>query len=168
MLTACSATLSEGRSVLLAGPAGIGKTRVACELAEQAEGQMEVMRLAASVTAELPRSLLHADADRRTLVVVDDIHRLDDDSESLLHDLVVKNRVQLVATLRTGEPNRAATVTSLWKLDVLQRVDLGPLTRDDVDLLLDRVLDGPIDASTRLRFWEMTRGAPLYLRELVR
>ncbi|MEM8618599.1 MAG: LuxR C-terminal-related transcriptional regulator [Actinomycetota bacterium] len=159
-----------GRGVIFAGPAGVGKSTLARDLADtlDARDDTPVTRIAATASLADPIAAIGSiDQHRRTRVVVDDIHLLDDDSAALLHGLVTARRIDLIATMRSGEPTSSAIV-ALWKDDHVERFDLDDLPRDDVDELLDRVLDAPIAAGTRSRIWELTRGSPMLLRELLR
>ena len=137
--------------IALAGPAGVGKTRLAQAAAAVAAGQGWVVRsvegtaaatgiplgafagwmdqlggqplhLVSSVIAAVTES---ADGSP-VLVTVDDAHLLDDLSAFVLHQLARRRAATVIATLRSGE-RAPATVTALWKDGHLRRVDLRPL-----------------------------------------
>lgn len=155
--------LQAGTSVLLAGPTGSGKTSVARMLSGRLEaGGERVIRLVASIGQALPPL-----GDAR-YVVIDDIQHLDPDNAALVHGWVHDADARMIATFRTGFGHTLpSTVDALWRANAVVRIECPPLDRAAVDELLDAVLDGPIDAATRRRIWELTLGAPLYLRELV-
>src|SRR6516162_8137413 len=103
---------------------------------------------------------------RRLVTVADDVSLLDSASLALLGYLAAQGTIFLVATARSGEPV-PDLVTGLWREGRLERIDLEDLSRSDLDTLLPVVLGGPVEAATRREFWQVTRGNPLYVRELV-
>ncbi|WP_154723299.1 helix-turn-helix transcriptional regulator [Ilumatobacter coccineus] len=164
----CRANIDAGRGVIIAGSAGVGKTRLAREIADALDAERSVLRVAPTgLTIPLSALSPAGTAEACPVIVLDDAQLLDDDAAALVHRLVVQREIVLVATLRTGEDVPAA-VTAMWKDEHLERVDLREFDRAEVDELLDEVLDGPIDASSRRMLWEATQGSPLMLRELVR
>src|SRR5215467_760004 len=112
------------------------------------------------------RALQEQNGGRRLVIVADDVPLLDSASLALLGYLVAQGTIFLIATVRTGEPV-PDVVTSLWREGRLERVDLEDLRYADLGSLLHETLGGPVGAGTRREFWEVTRGNPLYVRELV-
>lgn len=183
---------SDGRrSVVLAGPAGVGKTRLAREVLASADGRGALIRwvvgtesaralplgafsgllgaVGSDPTTLLPRTaaaLLDGTGRAGALVGVDDAHLLDDVSALLLHHLAVDSPASVVITVRSGMPAPDA-VTRLWKEGLLERVELQCLSEIETADLLARVLDGQVGTSTTSRLWTMTGGNPLYLKLLV-
>ena len=100
------------------------------------------------------------------MTVADDVSLLDAASLALVGYLAGQGTIFLVATVRTGEPV-PDLVTSLWRDGRLERVDLEDLSRAHLDTLLHLALGGPLEAGAGREFWEVTRGNPLYVRELV-
>jgi ATP/maltotriose-dependent transcriptional regulator MalT len=177
--------------VVLAGAAGVGKTRLAREALAAARDRGAATRWAVATAAGRtlplgafaalvgnpssdPTQLLRRAADTLTggadragvVIGVDDGHLLDDLSASLVHHLVVRRAATVVLTLRTGEPTPDA-VTALWKDGHLQRLELQPLSETETAQLLEAALGGPVESATARRLWSITGGNPLYLRQLV-
>lgn len=108
-----------------------------------------------------------AGAGRAGVVVgVDDAHLLDELSATLVHQLVLRRAASVVLTLRTGQAAPDA-VTALWKDGHLSRLELQPLSQDEITTLLEAALGGPLDSVAGWRLWSITRGNVLYLRQLV-
>ncbi|HET8758936.1 MAG TPA: ATP-binding protein, partial [Solirubrobacteraceae bacterium] len=179
--------------VVIAGPAGVGKTRLTAEAAELAATRgcaVEWVRASSSARSiplgafapvlpatrlpdgvELLARARHALAERasgRTLVLcVDDGQLLDDASAALVHQLVAAGEAFAVVSLRRGDPPPDA-LRALWKDDLCVRLELGELSRGDVERLLDAALGAPLDGRSVTALWELSRGNALFLRELVR
>jgi DNA-binding CsgD family transcriptional regulator len=188
--------LSDGSAggVVVAGAAGVGKTRLAAEVSRVAALRgcavewVRATRSAASIplgafAALLPpagegfargaellaraRGALVARADGRRLVLcVDDGHLLDNASASLVHQLVAAGEAFAVVTVRRDERVPDA-VRALWKDELCAFVELEVLSRGEVEHLLGDVLGGPLDGRSVSALWELTRGNALFLRELV-
>ena len=103
---------------------------------------------------------------RRLVTVADDVALLDASSLALLGYLAAQGTIFLIATVRTGEPV-PDLVTGLWRDGRMARVDLSDLSRTHLDTLLHLALGGPIEAGAGRQLWEVTRGNPLYVHELV-
>jgi DNA-binding CsgD family transcriptional regulator len=112
------------------------------------------------------RALHERNQGRRLVTVADDVSLLDAASLALLGYLAAQGTIFLVATVRTGEPV-PDLLTSLWRDRRLERVDLHDLSPAHVDTLLHLALGGPVEAGAGREFWEVTRGNPLYVHELV-
>ncbi len=180
------------RGIVLAGAAGVGKTRLAREALVRAERLGMATRWATATasarplplgafTAVLganlggdPASLLRqatdallAGAGRSGVVVgVDDAHLLDEMSALMVYQLVQRGAATVVATVRTGE-HAPDAVTALWKDGHLDRLEVQPLSEQETAVLLEEVLSGPVDSSAARRLWILTGGNPLFLRHLV-
>jgi len=180
--------------VVFAGAAGVGKTRLAREALAAARamgftGDWAVgTRSAASIPFGALSHLLppgrdasseHLDmlratvghlarrADGRRLVLaVDDAHLLDDGSATLVRHLAEVSDTFLIVTVRSGEPTPDGIV-ALWKDELAERVEVGPLPAPDIDRLLVMALDGPVDDATLQHVGQVAQGNALYLRELV-
>ncbi|GAA3229261.1 LuxR C-terminal-related transcriptional regulator [Actinocorallia longicatena] len=177
-------------ALVIAGPAGAGKSRLAAEIVEGfPQGEFTVARVSATgsangipygalahlLPAESPGGMTNplrwaAEAisvrGRRLLLAVDDAHLLDAASAATVRYLVANAGAYLVATVRTGEHVPDA-VASLWKDGFAVRSEIGPLTAEDTALMLHARLGGPVDDTTLQRLYRATEGNALLVRELV-
>jgi DNA-binding CsgD family transcriptional regulator len=180
---------------VLAGVAGVGKTRLASE-SERAAGEIGFSTIRVSTTraaASIPfgpfahllpdpetvsgglLGLLasasqaitqRADADKPLLLVVDDAHLLDDGSAALVHQLAQSAACKVLATIRT--PGEAPDpITALWKDGLADRLDLDPLSEQEAAAFSAAVLGAPLEAVTCRQLWHTSGGNALYLRELL-
>ncbi|MFH8573902.1 LuxR C-terminal-related transcriptional regulator [Streptomyces sp. NPDC017993] len=166
--------------VLVTGPSGTGRSRLAQECWQQA-GHRGHPRLRVTATAAarwLPLGalapLLRRGSDgapaldteglpgrRRPVLLLDDAHHLDDASARLLASSLRGGRIALVAT--TDARGAAAP----WPEHALQAVRLAALPQAVVGELLERVLDGSVERRAVRLLHEASGGRPRDLRELV-
>lgn len=162
--------------LIVAGPAGVGKTRlldeVACDVRLRATAAMSAIPLgvmAPFLPSVDPSPLAMLNAARAVLrgrvVVVDDVHLLDDASAGLLHQLVQHREAVVVTTLRSGE-RAPDPVVALWKDELLPRIELEPLGRSAMVEVLEAVLGGVVDSVSADRLWTASAGNMLLLREM--
>lgn len=177
--------------VVIAGPAGVGKTRLARAAADAAVSNgWSVRRVAGTATGQAvtlgafarwadeanssPLALVRrmfgeltgGDGASPVLLLVDDAHLLDGLSALVVHQIAMQGVARIVATIRSGVPATDA-VTALWKDGLLRRLELQPLSRNESDLLLRVVLNGPIDPGCTARMWRLSSGNVLFLHHLV-
>ncbi len=185
-----------GRGVMLVGDAGVGKSRLLAELVDgiEASGRRAVRIAATRSLSDVPFGAFAGalgpdpageppgapfDALQRALqglagggaladvvLAVDDAHQLDESSAGLVL-LAARSGARVLAAARSREACPDA-ITRLWKDDFAIRVELRPLDEDQVGDLLHAALNAPLDGRARQRFFAVTRGNLLFLRELVR
>ena len=178
--------------VVIAGAAGVGKTRLARELLGQAAASGTrttwvvgtasarpiplgafTASLVDDVSEPVPsvrrviNSLVAQQRGGRLVLGVDDAHLLDEFSAHVVHQLAQTREARLVVTVRTGgtEPD---AVKALWKDGLLARLDLEPLSPEAARTMVEGSLDGPVDARSARRFWRLTGGNALFLQRLVK
>ena len=131
------------RGVVVGGSAGVGKTRLTDALAAETDG--------------------------RLLLLVDDVHLIDEMSALVVHQVIVRDLGKVLATVRAGEPVLDAVLTpwKAWKDGLLWWLEVPPLTRGESAELLNVALPGPLARGAADRLWELTGGNVLLLRHLV-
>jgi hypothetical protein len=185
------ASISGRRGAVIVGTAGVGKTVLATLGVEFARHLKMSVALVARTEAARPYSfgafaaLLHRDSDlvgpeshadqlrrymhellddagqRPLLVFVDDAHRFDDGSASLVHQLVQTGAATVIACVLPlarapgGEP-----MVALWKDYGAARIELGSLDGQAVEDLLLAVLGGPVDTVSLRQLAERSLGDP--------
>ncbi|HEV7419613.1 MAG TPA: LuxR family transcriptional regulator [Mycobacterium sp.] len=178
--------------VVIAGAAGVGKTRLARELLAQAASSgtrtswvvgtasarpIPLGAFTATLAGEafdpvpsvrrVINSLVAQQRGGRFVLGIDDAHLLDGFSAHVVHQLAQTREARLVVTVRTGggEPD---AVKALWKDGLLARLDLEPLSPDATRTMVEGALNGPVDARSAHRFWRLTGGNALFLQRLVK
>jgi DNA-binding NarL/FixJ family response regulator len=179
------------RGVIVAGQPGVGKTRLVREaLRSLPESHVAWVMATASaqglpfgafahllphdlqsveridLLAVIGRHLLSGAEERSCVLAVDDVHLLDPSSAALVHHMVTIPKTTVFLTLRSGEAAPDA-ISSLYRADVISRLELQPISRDEFDELIGTALDGLVEEATLNRLWEMTRGNTLFARELL-
>jgi DNA-binding CsgD family transcriptional regulator len=182
-------------AIVVAGPAGVGKSRLIVEVLAGFDARRVAVLLATATAATRslpygafahllaarpgstseeptgPRAiaaeLLSHATGRRVVLAVDDAHLLDGHSASLVHHLVRDKAAAALVTLRSGEPPPPAAVVALWTEALADRIELGPLNSQEVRAVLEAVLGGPVDPATCQRLFLLSEGNALLLRELV-
>ncbi len=101
------------------------------------------------------------------VLVLDDAHMIGASTAIVLSEVVQLGAARLVCNARRL-PRPPESLFTLVRQGWLEHVDVDGLDADQVHRLLTRVLDGPVALETVHRALDLTRGNPLYLRELVR
>lgn len=184
-------------AVVLAGPLGVGKTRLAheCLALAGASGMATARAVATHAASRIPfgalAPLLHttsprpgaiddrADVLRRSvaaladrpdgsrLVLLVDDAHLLDDASATLLHQVAV--AGSVTVLATVRTGEPAPdpIVALWKDGLAPRIELDGLDQDATEELLTTVLGGPVDPATARQLVDRCRGNALFLRELV-
>ena len=185
------------RGVVLAGPSGVGKSRLAAEFLRRA-GRQDVVTAhitASRSTARMPfgavASLLPAgdypegagesraamlrdaaaalvrDAGDRRLVLLVDDAHLLDDASATLVYQLVATGTTFVVATVRSTEPAPTPVVALWKDDLMERVDVPGLGREAIEGLLCMQLGGQVDSFVVSHLSDHCRGNVLFLRELV-
>lgn len=191
-LGAIARALAERRSIVVAGEPGVGKTRLLTEVTSRAAETHHVERIRGLAGAEtvplgalLPliesadtateptarmasvgRSLVQRAGDQPLLLVLDDAHALDPASAAVLGQLLGSGAAVGVVAIRSEEV-APDLITSLWKDGLADRLELQALSSAEVADLAAGILEGPVDPGTTSTLWRLSRGLPLYVRELL-
>ena len=180
--------------VVFAGAAGVGKTRLAKESlrAAEAKGCVAHWAVATQAAASIPVGalaqllpglevaggnqfeLLHRAAamlvegtgGARLALGVDDAHLLDNASAALVHQLAATGSAFVVVTVRSGA-SAPDPIVGLWKDGLTERVEVQTLGRGEFEELVTAALSGEVEGATLHELWELTRGNPMFLRELI-
>jgi DNA-binding CsgD family transcriptional regulator len=183
-------------AVLLIGPAGVGKTRLAEECLSRlspvragGRGPRTLRVRATRAAAALPlgalapllprldvpdamllpaarQALLGTGTGARVLLLVDDAQHLDPVSAALVHQLVSARQVFALLTVRAGESLPDA-LDALWKDEQALRIELDRLTDDAIEMLTQELLPGSVDLFTCRELSRLAAGNPLALREII-
>ncbi|UIX29086.1 LuxR family transcriptional regulator AbsR2 [Streptomyces sp. GQFP] len=167
---------AERHGVVVTGPAGHGKTRLVTEVVRGADcakvsGTPETRDIPFAAFAHLlPEEVsLHRAVQLlsgvRTLLV-DDAHLLDDSSAALVHQLAVHGRTRLLVVATDGAPAPGA-VSRLWTGEVLPRLPLKPLPREETAQLIAAGVGAPVEPLTARRLHHLCQGDLRLLRDLV-
>jgi DNA-binding CsgD family transcriptional regulator len=181
----------DSSGIVVCGAAGVGKSRIARETLHSAASHGCEGRWIAGTSAarsiplgalsswaeptakdslELVRaviaSLTSASPGMTVVVGVDDASLLDDMSTFVVHQIIQRGAAKVVLTIRAEEPVPTAT-RELWDGGQFDRLDLQPLSETELTALVSATLGGPLNPSAAERLWTLTRGNPLYLRNIV-
>jgi DNA-binding CsgD family transcriptional regulator len=170
-------SVTAGRhGIAVTGPAGCGKTRLATEAVRGTDcvrvaGTPETRQIPFAAfahllpeTATLHRAVQLLSGTR--LLLVDDAHLLDDASAALVHQLAVHGRTRLLV-LATDDTSPPGAVSRLWTGELLPRLALEPLPREETAQLLTTGAGGGLEPLTVNRLYRLCQGDLRLLRELL-
>ncbi len=192
LLDTVAQAVAAEESVLLRGPAGIGKTRLAAEVVASVT-QREVTRLLCSpATSDFalgalapvgsPDGVAPGDLPalfawyfgqwraQRTpagppLLWIDDVQNLDGLSAAVLRQATAQDYVQLLVTHRS--PDAAPLeIEAMLTEGLLRRVDVPALGDQAILEVTEDLLGRPLDHDERDRVVRLATGSPLFAREL--
>ncbi|WP_168796475.1 LuxR family transcriptional regulator [Arthrobacter echini] len=177
--------------VMLVGPGGAGKTRVAQQAVSSLSAHFDHVYIrgaaAYSTVAYAALNVLLAELDeattrspllilialqrmfdenssgRRILMHVDKVEDVDSDSAAVIVQLARMGAVHLLITckdlLRAPE-----AFFDLWKDEVLERIDLRPLTLDATTEMVSAALEAPVSRAAAQELWTSSGGNPKFLQ----
>jgi len=177
--------------VLVAGGAGVGKTRLLREVIEEETDHHVEFVTATESARSLPfgafahllpedlgaidridllavigRHLVRRAEGKSVILAVDDMHLLDAFSAALVHHIATASLAMILLTLRSGEPAPDA-LTALHRDGMVSRLELQPISRLEFDALVEGALEGTTESFTLDRIWAITQGNVLFARELI-
>ncbi len=190
-LAAVAAALdaTDTAGIVVCGSAGVGKSRIVREALTSFEDRTVRWVVATSSARTLPLgafaswadtgvtdnlqlvqavidSLTGTASDSAVVIGVDDAHLLDDLSAFVLHQIVLRGSGKVVLTVRDGESVPLA-LQDVWKVGHFDRLDVQPLSAGEVGALLSAALVGSVEPDSTQRLWRLTKGNPLFLRNIV-
>ncbi|MFD9467405.1 LuxR C-terminal-related transcriptional regulator [Streptomyces sp. NPDC060027] len=103
---------------------------------------------------------------RCVVILVDDLHLLDNTSAMLLHQLLTSNVIRLIGTVRTAASS-AHAVEALDLGSATRHVNLPEFSPEQVRAVLFHALGGPVEYTAAQELIRVSGGNALFLRELV-
>ena len=183
-LAVLRASVDANRGAVIIGDAGTGKTHLASALASEYAEVLTiasspaltsvpfgacVIALGAGPSDSSPAALVafYVDLLRdQSLIVVDDVHDLDEWSVNVVVQLVRTNAVTALFTARTEAPC-ASQLTHLWESGLVDLVRLGALDVAAVAQLAEGVGGMILDDASLHLLYKLTKGHPLFVKEVI-
>lgn len=194
----CAAALADPlcSGILLRGESGVGKTRLAAHVWQQAldagssvgGGRATATEAAAAIPFGAIAHLLPSGLDltdplaafqsagrafrsssssgSKYVLLIDDIHLLDSASATLIRQLLDSNTVFVIATLRS-DVLLSDVVLAVDRAEGVSHIDVGAFDHEGVEDVLTAVLGDVVERRTSYELHRYSRGNLLFLRELV-
>lgn len=173
--------------VVLVGPMGIGKSRLAHEVATRSSTKRSITSLRPTpagtsngVTAcpscsgeheryirKALRSALHPASRDRSIIIIDDAHFLTPNAIDLVYKIANSGAAKMLLTI-ASEHDGGQFLHGLWKDGYLKRIDLEPLPSTACAMLASELSGNRLTQSSTMTLGRLSNGNPLLLRELIR
>ncbi|MGO2520559.1 MAG: BTAD domain-containing putative transcriptional regulator [Microbacterium sp.] len=177
--------LREQRTLLLTGPAGIGKTHLLRAVRARFEAQRYTVSLltASPLSYAVPLGIFtgilpekwtspaalvdHFTRHRSsTVLLVDNVKQLDDASLFVISQLIRNSRIPTILTA-TNLSDAPSDICALYDSGEIVEVSVDPLSRSDANELVLHTIGGSLTPASRPRIFDMAQGNPLHLREIL-
>ncbi|MDX2565282.1 LuxR family transcriptional regulator [Streptomyces sp. TX20-6-3] len=181
--------------VLIVGTAGIGKTRLIeeivgclrasgtpsrfmfirpsflCSIQKNAESSVtsapQIFSLEEPAGPNQIRRLLASPPARRPILVIDDSQSLDEETAEILLEIARRRTAILLLSADMQHANSGPLI-SLWKDELVRRIDLLPLPLEETNYLARLWMDGQSSSHRAQKLSLLSGGNPLILRELIK
>ena len=103
----------------------------------------------------------------RLFMVIDEIEHLDELTSALLSSLMQAGTIFGIVIQRSTPQRSSSVFDDVVRSSTVRVLEVQPLDETDIDVILYRVLEGPIDRGSLRRLGDLSKGRPGLLRDLV-